>query len=149
MTPPGVGGFAVFRRIPVKTLSRLAVFVQEVRLDPIKNPTREARHRDRTSRNHPDIPGQDRPAPVEDRAVGDESLDAPCQACEHRTEPFKRLRADSLGREIPRAASTARSSDPSTTSRRSSIDANASLSLCSRSSAKSRRTSRRCASGRG
>ena len=46
MTSPGVSRPAVFRGVPVKTLARLAVFVQEVRLDAIKNSTGEPRLRD-------------------------------------------------------------------------------------------------------
>ena len=100
---PRVRASAVFRGIPIEPLAGLFVLVEEMALDAVEHPAREARRRDGAAGNRPHAGGEDDPSTVLNRPVREKSFDAAGQTGEHTTEPLERVRARHLGGEVARA----------------------------------------------
>ena len=147
---PGVGDSAVFRGIAVKPLPGLLVLVEEVILDAVEDAAREPGRRHVAAGNHPHVAGENRPAPVVNRAVRQKPFDASCQAGEDAPQPFERLLASALGGQVARARSQARDRAHRrrpAAGRSSWRDRRAAAAREARQTAAAR--SRRCAKGRG
>ena len=100
---PRVRGSAVPAHIAVEPLAGLFVLVEEMTLDAVEHPAREAGRRHGAAGNQPHAAGEDDPSTVLDRPVREKSFDATGQTGEHTTQPLERVRARAFRGQVARS----------------------------------------------
>ena len=101
---PAFRRFAVLRGIPIEPLAWLLVLVEEVRLDPVEHTAGKTRSRHRSARDLAHGAGENHPAAVMYRAIGEKPFNAARQPSKHVPKALERLLARALGGQVARTA---------------------------------------------